>query len=434
MTSLVSRNLDLLYFLINNVTKGFSFMRLGLGVILSFLLIQTGFAQELKIGILLPFTGQYGWVGGSVAPVVRMVLDQVEQSGGIHGYRIVLRQGDTEGVVDAGTLAAQKLINVDDVVALIGPTSLSFSGAKQVIVDNQVPMISPTAGTVSLDKGCSGFCFRTVPSDSLGGYAIARAATDALKLDRSQPFKQPVLMIAQSPAMISFQQPLRDAFTKYQTPPLRVISYIPNKFNYRSEVQAAMAAGADLIVLVGTPADSARIMINAYQVGYRGGWFVTQDQTNDDYLSLLPAPIVEGVYGLEERADPTNAARNRAFEAAYQAFAGEPVKIFGPNTYDATTILSLALYHASRLDCAITRTTLLESIRVVSNPRPGDVIVTSFQEGKNALDNGHSINYQGLIGPVDFDLYGNIAAPFGIRQVRNGKWSDITLLTPEELR
>ena len=163
-------------------------LRIGLGLILPLFLISETFSQEVKLGLLLPFTGQYGWVGSSVAPVIWMVLDEVEQSGGIQGYRIIVRQGDTEGVVDAGALAAQKLINADDVVALIGPTSLSFSGAKQSIIDNQVPMITPTAGTVALDKGCDGLCFRTVPSDSLGSYAIARAATDAFKTRSTPPF------------------------------------------------------------------------------------------------------------------------------------------------------------------------------------------------------------------------------------------------------
>ena len=409
-------------------------LRIGLGLILPLFLISETFSQEVKLGLLLPFTGQYGWVGSSVAPVIWMVLDEVEQSGGIEGYRIIVRQGDTEGVVDAGALAAQKLINADDVIALIGPTSLSFSGAKQSIIDNQVPMITPTAGTVALDKGCDGVCFRTVPSDSLGSYAIARAATDASKLDRPLPFTRPALMIAQSPAMISFQAPLIEAFTRYQTPPVEVISYTPNKVNYRAEIQSAIAAQADLIVLVGTPSDSVRIMVNAYQIGYRGGWFVTQDQTNDEYLTLLSPDIAEGVYGLEERADPANRERNLAFEAAHLAFTGEPVKIFGPNAYDAMTILSLSLYRSAKLYRSITRPFVLESIRAVANPDPNDRIVTSFAQGKQALDDGYSINYQGLIGPVDFDAYGNIRAPFGIRQVQNGQWRDLSLLTPDDLR
>ena len=107
---------------------------------------------SIKVGILLPFTGQYDWVGANVQPVAQMIADEVNQSGGIGGRDIVFSQGDTEGTVDAGFTAAQKLVNVDNVVALLGPTSLSFSGSKQLIQDTAVPMVSPTAGTTELDK------------------------------------------------------------------------------------------------------------------------------------------------------------------------------------------------------------------------------------------------------------------------------------------
>mgnify|MGYP006439513435 CR=1 FL=1 len=138
-----------------------------------------GHDAELKIGLLLPFTGQYAWVGSNVQPVAEMLVQEVNAAGGIAGHEIAFVQGETEGIVDAGTTAAQKLINLDNVLAVVGPPSLSFSGARQPIQQNDVPMVSPTAGTTALDRACRDVCFRTVPSDSPGGRAIARAATDA---------------------------------------------------------------------------------------------------------------------------------------------------------------------------------------------------------------------------------------------------------------
>ena len=391
-------------------------------------------AHPLKIGLLLPFTGQYGWVGSAVESVVRMVVKEVHHTGGIDSHRIGLYQGDTEGVVDAGTLAAQKLVNADQVLALIGPTSLSFTGVKQIIMDNRIPTMSPTAGTTALDRGCQELCFRTVPSDSLGSYAIARAATDASKLKRDHPFTKVVLMVGQSPAMISFQEPLKNAFIKYHTPLQHIIRYIPKKNNYRSEVRSALSGDTDLIVLVGTPEDSVRIVINAYQLGYRGQWFFTQDQTNDDFLTLLPPQILHGAYGLEERASSENTERNRLFEAAYRKFSGKDVGVFAPNTYDAMTVLALAMLHAQIHTGMISRKTIQRSLTLVANPSPGDVVVTSFSEGKKALLQGKGIDYQGLVGPVDFDRYGNIRSPFGIRQVHNGQWIDLATLSAEELQ
>jgi ABC-type branched-subunit amino acid transport system substrate-binding protein len=388
----------------------------------------------IKVGLLLPFTGQYDWVGANVQPVAQMIADEVNQSGGIGGRDIVLSQGDTEGTVDAGFTAAQKLVNVDNAVALLGPTSLSFSGSKQLIQDTGVPMVSPTAGTTALDRAGTKYFFRTVPSDSLGGRAIARAATDAQYLARAKGFTAPVLMVAKSPAMVSFESPLQTSFEKYGTPLKATLEYAPGKPSYRSEVQGALSHDPDVIVLVGTPEDSVRIMQAAFQAGYQGTWFVTQDQTNADFIKLATPQLANGIYGLEEVASPKSAARNDAFKQRYKAYDGKDVQIFGTNTYDAMNVLALAMLRAQLKDGQVTRATVTQNIRAVADPGDGKVEVTDYTSGKKALEAGKEINYQGLVGPIDFDAYGNITAPFAIRQVKDGAWTDVTILPASALQ
>lgn len=403
-------------------------------------LTVTGLAQAqdkeaLTVGLLLPFTGQYAWVGENVQPVAQMIAKEVNDSGGIGGRKIAFVQGDTEGVVDAGTTAAQKLINVDNVLALVGPTSLSFSGSKQLVIDNDVPMVTPTAGTTEMDRACTDVCFRTVPSDALGGRAIARAATDTQYLaEGAEAWKKPVLMVGKSPAMVSFEEPIKNSFEDYGAEVSQVIEYAPGKPSYRSEVQTAMAENPGGIVLVGTPEDSARIMTNAFQAGYEGGWFVTQDQTTDDYIELAGADLAEGIYGLEEVASEEGAERNRAFEDRYKEFSGDEVKIFGTNTYDSMNTIALAMVRAAREGGEISRATIAENIRAVTDPGDKKTVVTNYTDGKKALDAGKEVDYRGLVGPVDFDEYGNIAAPFGIRQVKDGKWETVATIPAEALK
>ena len=388
---------------------------------------------DLKVGLLLPFTGQYAWVGSNVQPVAQMIADEVNGAGGIVGHEVAFVQGDTEGVVDAGTTAAQKLVNVDNVLAIVGPTSLSFSGARQPILQNNVPMVSPTAGTTALDRACKDVCFRTVPSDSLGGRAIARAATDAQYLQGDEPTSKPVLMVGNAPAMVSFKEPIARAFENYGTPVAETITYTPGKPSYRSEVRSTLANDPDSIVLVGTPEDSARIMSNAFQAGYQGRWFVTQDQTNSDFIELAGAQLVEGIYGLEEVASQESAERNRAFEQRFRDHAGEDPQIFATNTFDAMNVLALAMLRAHLMDGEITRATLAENIERVANPGDGKTVVHDYTAGARVLKDGGEVNYDGLVGPTDFDQWGNITAPFGIRQVQNGSWTTVSTIAADAL-
>jgi len=402
--------------------------------LLSGALAQGAEQGPLKIGLLLPFTGEYDWVGANVQPVAQMIADEVNEAGGIGGREISFVQGDTEGVVDAGFTAAQKLINVDNVLALVGPTSLSFSGARQLILDNGVPMVTPTAGTTELDRADTTYLFRTVPSDALGGRAVARAATDASYLARDTPFSAPAVMVGEAPALISFRDPIVGALEDYGAPARAVIEYAPGKPSYRSEAQEALRSAPDLIILVGTPEDSVRIMQAAFQAGYAGSWFVTQDQTTPEFIELATPELVNGTYGLEEVAAPESSERNEAFRERFRQYAGKEVQIFGVNTYDAMNVLALAMLRAQLRNGEVTRETVTRNIRLVANPVEGDTPVTSYSEGKAALEARQEIDYQGLVGPTDFDKYGNITAPFAIRQVQEGAWTDVAIIPAEALQ
>ena len=397
-----------------------------------------GFAMAqddtLKIGLLLPFTGQYDWVGANVQPVAQMIADEVNASGGIDGAEIRLLQGDTEGTVDTGFTAAQKLINADGVLGLIGPTSLSISGSQQLIVDSGVPIVTPTAGTTALDEFNTEYIFRTVPSDSLGGRAIARAATDSEYLGTGSAFSRPVLMVARAPAMVSFEEPVQTSFADFGTPVVASLQFTPDKPTYRSEAMEALSHDPDVIVLVASPEDSARIMQAAFQAGYEGTWFVTQDQTTDDYIDLATSALVEGIYGLEEVAAPESAELNATFAERLKAYNGQDVKIFGTNTYDAMNVMALAMARAARDDGEVTRATITANIRPVTDPGADKVVVHDFTSGKEALEAGNEIDYQGLVGPVDFDEYGNITAPFAIKRVVDGAWTTVTILPADALQ
>jgi neutral amino acid transport system substrate-binding protein len=291
-------------------------------------------------------------------------------------------------------------------------------------------MVTPTAGTVELDNAGTSLFHRTVPSDSLGGRAIAKAISSSADVLDGKSFDKVSLMVGDAPALVSFEKPIQDAMDEYGSPLQSSLRYSVGRPSYRSEVAKVLRDQPDMIILVGSPADSANIMRQAAQSGYDGSWFVTQDQTNADYIKLAGADVVEGVYGLEEAA-PEDAADLR--QTFTDALGHEP-DIFQTNTYDAINVATLAMYLADKEDGKVTRETVESRIDEVANPASGDVVVTSFEEGKQAIDDVKGIDYQGLSGPVDFDEYGNITSPFQILQVQDGKFAPVSTLDAEMLK
>jgi neutral amino acid transport system substrate-binding protein len=394
---------------------------------------EPGAGSEIPIGLLLPFTGEYAWVGANVQPVAEMILEEEVNADEALDGSIRLVQGDTEGVVDAGVAAARSLATVEQVLAFVGPTSLSFTGVRQVIEDTGIPMLSPTAGTTELDTAGEELFFRTVPSDSLGGRAIGRAVADAELLDRDSAFERPALMVGEAPALVSFAEPIKSSIAEEGLELAADMSFSTGKQSYRSEVGQVLQTDPDVIILVSEPEGSAQIMREAFEAGYEGTWFVTQDQTNAEYIALATPELVEGIYGLVEAPFEDAGARVDEFSQRLEEFSGKPPDTFALNTYDAINVIGLAILKLQLDGAEVTREALPDAIEAVANAEGDDVAVTSYTEGSEALQAGDGIDYQGLVGPVDFDDFGNIVAPFAIQQVRDGAYTTVATISAEEL-
>jgi neutral amino acid transport system substrate-binding protein len=387
---------------------------------------------SIAVGLLLPFTGEYDWVGANVQPVAEMVVEEINADGGIDGREIELVQGDTEGTVDAGLTAAQNLINVQNVAAILGPTSLSMTGVIDLIQENGVPVVSPTAGTTELDSVGGEYIFRTVPSDALGGRAIARAAVEQ-EYNTVAAYSEMALMVGQAPALQSFKAPIRDSFEEFGGTVTETLDYATGKSSYNSEVSNVLGSDPEIIALIGSPEDSARIMRAAFQAGYEGNWFVTQDQTNQEFLDLVDPEITEGILGLQEADSPdaVETGRVEEFEAAVREHSGDDPGLFAKNTFDAAVVLGLSMQAAVAAGAGIDRESTAANIPEVANP-PGDE-VTAYAEGKAALAGGGGANYEGLVGPVDFDENGDIRSPFAIMRAEGGEWTQVATLPADEI-
>jgi neutral amino acid transport system substrate-binding protein len=365
--------------------------------------------------------------------VVELVADRVNEAGGVDGRQVSVVQGDTEATVDAGVSAAQALINVEGVDAVVGPTSLTLTGVLDLLRSNAVPTISPTAGTTELDDAGGDYVFRTVPSDSLGARAIAAALWNRRYNGRKQ-YERVALMVGNAPALQSFREPIHSAYTGLGGTVTATVEYRTGKTDYGAEVSRAMNSNPELVVLVGTPEDSVRILREAFREGYGGDWFVTQDQTTTEFLEerLLRDEVTDGMLGLTEADSPAavESGRVEAFERAVADHTGSPPGQFAKNTFDAVSVLTLAM-RAAAADGEVSRAATAAQIPRVARP-PG-AEATDYAGGAETVAGGGDVNYEGLVGPCDFDESGDIASPFSVRRATGDRWEEVAVLPADQL-
>ena len=134
--------------------------------------------ETIKIGFIGPLTGAAASYGADALNGMRVQVDSINAAGGINGKQIeiIAEDGRCTGADAAG--AAQKLVNVNGVVAIIGGQCSGETLAAAPIVNaGQVVMISPISSSPDVtDAG--DFVFRDYPSDALKTIATAKYLQD----------------------------------------------------------------------------------------------------------------------------------------------------------------------------------------------------------------------------------------------------------------
>jgi ABC-type branched-subunit amino acid transport system substrate-binding protein len=121
---------------------------------------------------------------------------------------------------------------------------------------------------------------------------------------------------------------------------------------------------------------------------------------------LMSPDLVDSVGGMAEgawiAAGSTQGPNYSSFETKFNEAGDADIHTWGVAAYDATNVLALAIHHAGETGFGA----IQQSIGAVT--REGGTTVSTFAEGKEALDAGDEINYEGAVTNVDFTQHGNV--------------------------
>jgi len=118
------------------------------------LLFCAGYVQAgedkapVKIGCLFDLQGAAGHIGGPSKQVAEMLAARINKAGGINGRPIQLVMGDTESNPGKAVIEAKRLVENEQVDAIIGPTRTDSGMAiLQYIEKMGVPTVGCIGGT-----------------------------------------------------------------------------------------------------------------------------------------------------------------------------------------------------------------------------------------------------------------------------------------------
>jgi branched-chain amino acid transport system substrate-binding protein len=368
-------------------------------------------AGEIKVGSVAGVTGP---IAELVAPIVggrNLAAKHINAQGGLlGGDTLVLMLADSQCDPKAGVDAGNKVINFEQVVAIVGA---SCSGAtngmvQSVTIPAGIPSVSDSATAPSItDLKDNDLVFRTAPSDAYQGAALAKLAYEAGYRKLAVTYANDDYNAGIAGVFVSSFEGMGGSVTANQV-------HEPNKASYRAEITTLSSGGAEGLALFAYYGGSGITIIrNALETGAFEKFMAADGMFDASVIEQIGAENLKGNLMITQSAsDPENASY-QLFADAYQSTGMDPAAPYASHGYDATFLVALAIEKAGAADPA----KIAAALREVANA-PGEVIRPGeWEKAKALIAAGKDVNYEGASGAVDFDAAGDVAGFYSVNTI-----------------
>lgn len=384
----------------------------------------------ITVGVVMELTGPAGEYGQAGAKSVEMAFRDLNDAGGPHGCKLVTDTRDSQSQGNVAVDVATQLVQVKRVPALIGgiissvsiPILTSVTGPAKVVQVSPASS-SPTLTALGRDGKTNGIFFRTITSDALQGTAAAKYALD-------KGFKKIAVIHVNNDFGVNMLAEFSKAYKALGGEIISVTPYNEKQSSYQAEVTAAMAGKPDGLYLISYPVDGATIARAWISQGGVTKFLLNDGMNSPDFIQSVGAKYLNEAYGTSSGTSPT--ASTEYFNANYKAFSNiDPANPAADRSYDAGAIVGLAIAAAASQESLAIRDAIFKIVDV-----KGTVIhagKAEFAKALQLLKDGKPIRYEGVIGPIAFDKYGDITGPFRFWKITDGKVTTVGEMTTDEV-
>jgi branched-chain amino acid transport system substrate-binding protein len=244
-------------------------------------------AAPIKIGALFAVTGPASFLGEPERNSAQMVVDEINQAGGVKGRKLELITYDTGGDATKAVQLANKLIKNDHVVAIIGPSTTGDTMAVIPVVEKaQIPLISCSAG-IKITDPVKKNVFKTAQNDTL---AVARIYE---QLKKEKKNKVAILTVSDSFGSSGREQ-LKSQAARYGMQIVSDDTYGPKDTDMTAQLTKIRGSQAQAVICWGTNPGPAVVARNAKQLGLTLPLYMSHGVSSKKFIDLA-GEAAEGV-------------------------------------------------------------------------------------------------------------------------------------------
>ena len=305
-----------------------------------------GGAEPILVGHVASLTGDTATFGQSTERGMRMAFEEINAKGGALGRPLELLSEDDRSITEEARTAAQKLLQRDGVVALLGEIASSRSLAAAPEAQRaKVPMISPGSTNPKVTE-VGDYVFRACFIDPFQGTVMARFATEELKVK-----KVAILFDFKQDYSVGLADYFRDTIKKMGGEIVADERYTSGDTEFRAQLTTIRAAKPEAIFVPGYYTELGLIAKQARELGIDvpllGG-----DGWDSEKTLEIGGKAVEGYYFSTHYAADADSPKVQAFVERYKEKYSKTPDAMAALGYDTAGILADALNRAGGTDGA----------------------------------------------------------------------------------
>ena len=351
----------------------------------SALVATPAMAADVKIGVLLGFTGPIESLTPDMASGAELAMKEATDSGAFMGGSSVTPVRADSTCVDAAaaTAAAERLITSDGVSGIMGAdcSGVTIATLQNVAMAKGVAMISPSATSPALSTlEDSGLFFRTAPSDTRQGQVVAEMLME-------KGIKSVAITYTNNDYGKGLADSIQMNYEKLGGSVTINAAHEEGKGDYSAEVAALSQAGGDMLVVAGYLDQGGKMIIqSSLDTGAFDTFFLPDGMIGDSLPKAIGADL-DGSIGTLPGTDSPGAKMLDEMAAA-AGFANGP---FTAESYDAAALMIMAMQAAGSPDAAAYK----EKVMMVANA-PGEKIYPGeLAKALKIIADGGDVDYVG---------------------------------------
>ncbi|MFZ5811543.1 MAG: ABC transporter substrate-binding protein [Thermodesulfobacteriota bacterium] len=314
--------------------------------------------DTIKVGAVLSVTGPASFLGEPEKNTVLMMVDQVNAAGGLLGKQLEAVILDDETDVNKAVLGAQRLIRMDKVVAVLGPTTSGNTLAiMQSVAAAEVPMISFSAAE-KIVSPVNPWIFKNPQSDR---HAVARILEHA----KGRGYKKLAILTVSDGFGQAGREVLKELVPAGGFELVADEVYGPKDTDMTAQLTKIKSVSPDAVICWGTNPGPAVVAKNRVQLGMTTPLYMSHGVASKKFIELageaaeglmLPAGKLIVAAQLPD-SDPQKKVL-MDYTKMYDEKFHQPVSTFGGHGWDGVMLFAEAVKKAGSAEPKAVRDSL----------------------------------------------------------------------------